>query len=1680
MDILSSAKAWKWQVVFHFFLCSLGWASGQLRYSIFEESDPGTFVGNIAQDLGLNLGDISKRRLHFGSDGSRRHFAINKANADLNVNERIDREGLCGSSLHCILNNQVIAENPLELFNLEIEILDINDNAPFFSNANRVLNITELVTSPGTRFPLEIAKDLDVGINGISQYRLNPNPHFSLAVKNRKDGILIPQLVLEKALDREENPEHILTLTAIDGGEQPKSGSSLITVIVLDINDNAPVFDQHNYKVSLLENPNLNQVIIVLNATDLDQGVNGEIEYSFDDHTSDSAIKLFDINQQTGAIYTKGAVDFEECNFYELSVRAKDKGVPKLEGSCVVQVEIEDANDNPPEIIFTSMSNNIPENVAIETEVGYFTVRDRDSGKNGEVKLQVAPNLPFKVKPYKNHYSLVTSESLDREKISQYNIQLTANDLGAPPLHTQLRVIINVSDVNDNHPVFSQSHYNAFIKENNEHGSLLCSVSAFDLDEGVNKELVYSIVDSQIDGSSVFSFVYINPNSGNIFAQRAFDYEHIQVFQITVRVEDSGSTKLFSSASVIIFVLDANDNAPTVLYPQYSSDVISQEKIPRSASVGYLVTKVSAVDLDSGHNAWLFYRLAEDADSSLFGISAYTGEIRTLSNLDDVDNNEKQLVILISDHGKPSLSTTVTITLNIVENILKEIPESNDFLTNSKPTSDLTLYLIVSLVAISLVSLVTFIILLAKCLKRENSNGICCSLGRPHSEHQAEQYKPTLYLNTDGTLKYMEVRMVPPEPQGQCYQTCFPPATETHDFALMKPLNFPQLQDLVNVTENSSGTNKPNEDQESEIKDMDILSSAKDWKWQVIFPFFLCSLGWASGQLHYSIFEESDTGTVVGNLARDLELNLADISKRRLHLGSDGSRRHFAINKANADLTVNERIDRESLCGSILQCVLYTQVIAENPLELFNVEIGILDINDNAPFFSNANDILNITELLASPGARFPLEIAKDLDVGINGIRQYRLNSNPYFSLSVKNRKDGTLIPQLVLEKALDREEKPEHILTLTAIDGGEQPKSGSSLITVIVLDINDNPPVFDQPNYKTSLLENPNVNQVIIELNATDLDEGLNGEIEYSFDGHTSDSALKVFDINPQTGAIYTKGVVDFEECNFYELSVRAKDKGVPKLEGSCLVQVEVEDANDNPPKIIFTSMSNNIPENAAIETAVGYFTVRDRDSGKNGEVKIEVSPNLPFKVIPYKNHYSLVTSESLDREKISLYNIQLTANDLGSPPLHIQYSVIINVSDINDNPPIFSQAHYNAFIKENNELGSLLCSVSAFDLDEGINTELVYSIVDSQIDGSSIFSLVYINPNSGNIFAQRAFDYEHIQVFQITVRVEDSGSPKLFSNASVIIFVLDANDNAPTVLYPQYSSDDISQEKIPRSASVGYLVTKISAVDLDSGHNAWLIYRLAEDADSSLFGVSAYTGEIRTLRSLDDIDNNEQQLVILISDHGKPSLSTTVTIIVNILENILKEIPKSHDFLTNSKPTSDLTLYLIVSLVAISLVSLVTFIILLAKCLKREHDCNSGICCSLGRPHSNHQAEQYKPTLYLNTDGTLKYMEVRMVPPEPQGQCYQTCFPPATEIPDFAFMKPLNFPQLQNLANESDSSSGASLTNGPNEKRAVLSSNQYFGYTSRSLMSSLSTPPSSMIHPPTLPQYTKRKLLF
>ncbi|XP_051766302.1 protocadherin gamma-C5-like isoform X7 [Ctenopharyngodon idella] len=772
----------------------------------------------------------------------------------------------------------------------------------------------------------------------------------------------------------------------------------------------------------------------------------------------------------------------------------------------------------------------------------------------------------------------------------------------------------------------------------------------------------------------------------------------------------------------------------------------------------------------------------------------------------------------------------------------------------------------------------------------------------------------------------------------------------------------------------------------------------------------------------YTIPEELQEGSAIGNIAKDLGLDVSDIANRNLRIASENSRQYFSVDSEKGELVVNSRIDRESLCPQSASCILPLQVIIENPLQLHRVEIEIQDINDNAPIFHTSDGILEIAESI-SPGDRFPLESAEDLDVGRNSLKSYSLSNNECFRLNVKTLGDGRKVPELVVDKPLDREKKSVHKLILTAVDGGEPAKSGTTLIHINVLDSNDNAPKFDLPAYKASLREGAPVGSTVLTIKATDLDEGDNGEIQYFLGVHTPEPVRKCFALKPDTGEMTVVGNIDYESAKSYRFDVSAKDKGNPELLGHSSIQIDIIDENDNPPEIILTSSPSPVPENASVGTVVALINVNDLDSDVNGRVNVNISPGVPFTLKPsFDNHYSLVTDSSLDREVNAEYNIEIVATDSGVPPLKTLKAVNVKVLDVNDNPPVFSQNSYNVYIQENNFAGVSLFSVSASDIDQDKNALLAYSVLDLSSNPAPASSYFYINSENGTIYSMSSFDYEKTKLISIAVQAKDHGSPSLSSNATVHVFILDRNDNAPAVIYPSTSMGSVSHQRMPRSAKAGHLVTKVTAVDADSGHNAWLFYRLAEATDASLFSVNLHTGEVRTKRAVSEQDDSSQRLMIEIKDNGEPIQSTTVTVDILIEDGFHEPISDYREkTIEPNKKSGKITLYLIISLASVSLLCLMTFFILLVKCARGSR---GGSSCCIRRTDSGYKNPNRNLQIQLNTDGPIKYVEVLGGDMMSQSQSFGSYLSPMSEFSDLTLVKPSSTTNFTDTLNVLDAS--------------------------------------------------------
>ncbi|NXU20747.1 PCDGK protein, partial [Pardalotus punctatus] len=584
------------------------------------------------------------------------------------VNERIDREELCGALSPCSLSFEIVVENPLELYSGTVEIQDINDNDPVFPSSQARLEISESVAA-GARFPLESAQDPDVGINSLQTYQLSANPNFALDVQTRVDGSKYAELVLEKELDREEQRELNLVLTALDGGSPPRSAHVQIHIDVVDANDNAPVFNQSTYKASVRENTPSGTLVARISAYDLDDGPNGDIVYSFSSHTPAKVRELFALDSATGELRVKGQLDYEETKLYEIYLQAKDKGAVPGVAHCKVLVEVVDVNDNAPEVTVTSVYSPVPEDAAPGTVVALLSVTDLDSHDNGQVNLK--------------------------------------------------HILVQVSDVNDNAPKSSQDSYDVYVLENNTPGIPILNVSATDPDLGRNAHLSYTLLQGDPTLGHLFS---INRENGTLYLLTSLDHEDQVEFSMMVQVQDGGFPPLATNVSVSVFVTDLNDNAPTVLYPHPNTTSTSTDVVAPGTPAGHMVTKVVAVDADAGYNAWISYTLLQATDPSLFSVGLHNGEIFTARQLREDDAPEHTLVILLKDHGEPVLSTSATVSISVAEIVKEVLTDLTDVAPANDPRRHVTFYLILAVILVSAAFFITMLSVgIFKCYKWRQS-----------------------------------------------------------------------------------------------------------------------------------------------------------------------------------------------------------------------------------------------------------------------------------------------------------------------------------------------------------------------------------------------------------------------------------------------------------------------------------------------------------------------------------------------------------------------------------------------------------------------------------------------------------------------------------------------------------------------------------------------------------------------------------------------------------------------------------------------------------------------------------------------------------------------------------------------------------------------------------------------
>ncbi|XP_044884740.1 protocadherin-12 isoform X1 [Mauremys mutica] len=746
----------------HFFLCidCQEVSPFAMQYKVLEEVPSGTVIGKLSEDFGWEERSEpveTFQQLHFPKELPVR---VGSGDGLLSTAGRLDRERLCRHNDPCLFSFDVLAAIHLALIHVEIQVLDINDHAPQFPKPELELEISESA-SLRTRIPLDRALDPDTGSNALCSYSLSPSDHFALDVISGSDGTKHAELVVVKEVDRELHSCFDLVLTAFDHGDSPKSGTTLLRVIVLDSNDNSPMFAESSLTVEIWEDALPGTILINLTATDPDQGPNGEIEYSLSKHASLEVLNMFSIEAKTGSVVLRRPLDYEENHTYEVDVQARDLGANPIPAHCKILIKVLDVNDNAPDVHIT-WAAQVPvlsEALPKDSFVALVTVSDPDSGNNGQVHCYLSQGLEhFKLKRTNRYtYMLLTNAILDRERWAEYNLMLMVQDNGNHSLAVRKHLTICISDVNDNPPLFERITYDVTIAENNVPPSYLITVKAHDADLDFNGKVSYSIQDFLVS-----DLVSIDSKTGEIFALRAFDYEQMTSLEFLVTAEDGGHPKLVSNVSVRVSLLDRNDNSPVIVQPvlvggkariivlvnpqtgclwlSLGNDSPQGTAIttmtPTLRSNVSLLFTIAARDADSGMNGALQYDILSGNDTSLFLIDPLSGQVFiNSSNASSLIGSEWEMEVLVRDQGNSPLHAKALVQLSFRNHL--------DQLTNSAQEAQMLSPSMVTVICLA-VLLGTFLLILALIVsicKREKKDNMAYNCREAEHAHRHQQLK---------------------------------------------------------------------------------------------------------------------------------------------------------------------------------------------------------------------------------------------------------------------------------------------------------------------------------------------------------------------------------------------------------------------------------------------------------------------------------------------------------------------------------------------------------------------------------------------------------------------------------------------------------------------------------------------------------------------------------------------------------------------------------------------------------------------------------------------------------------------------------------------------------------------------------------------------------------------------
>ncbi|XP_059674194.1 protocadherin-23, partial [Gavia stellata] len=1435
-------------------------------------------------------------------------FHIDPRTGQICVSQDIDREG--DPTTYDLLVKATDGGGLSAQAFVRIEIEDINDNLPVFEQAVYVTSISSH-TQPGTEIINVVATDRDSGIYGVVTYELVPGEFSSFFTVDASTGIIY----LISALGHLARSALFLTVSARDGGGLPSATNAAVTVNILQTTSAPAVFERSRYTFSVPEDAPEDSLIGTVKAREPPNSLE-VVSYRI---SSGDPHGRFSIDPQFGIIRIKKQLDHETQSVMVLTVQSQLGNSP-VYSSTQVNISVIDINDNPPVFLTKSDKVTISHTQPPGSAVYIAHAEDKDSGLNGAIKYSIASKQSnaFSIDPSLGVVNLTRTVFADKQQ--EYTLHIAAEDCGSPPLTSLLMLTVIIEEQKMSRTlVFQNLVYQVEISEATSPGARILQVQAHSLDpHSVTFKLMYSLEPST--DSVAFG---ISSDTGWIYLRKHLDYECAQIisFRVLVSTSEDENFRQNASTSVIVNVLDENDNSPIFMRESYFFEM-EENPIPRG-----VVGTITAVDKDSGRNGQLSYFLL--SDGKYFKMNSNTGEIINWVALDREKQAHHQLTVLVTDHGSPRLNATTAVYIAV-----RDLNDNEPLFPQVAPGQELHLKVLEGQPSGTLITTV-----FAKDFDSGNNGVVLYSIESEEDIGYFQIDAVSGELRTTRSLSHAErpdYRMMVtardqgmPSLQGHAavYIQVNPLPNRRSVFSqdfkhFVVPENFKPAQVLSSLKwpDNHLTANrklhfsiaKDDDDIHFEIDSStgDLLLSkeldyetASHFLLQVIIKDYnnnppqnntvFLSIDVEDQNDHSPYFQDDfvvigiDENVPVGTLVYTFNAKDGDggfqNSKIQYFLEINNMDENpFLIHPSHGTLTTAFPLDREITRSVILTVSAADQAInlTDRRLDSLAVKIVILDINDNSPSFTS----LPLSYVMEDVEVGFLVHriIAKDPDEGRNGQVTYHILSGNENKAFVLDKITGLL----TTAQLLDREIQERYSLTVMALDDGSPALSATQVLTIIVLDVNDETPIFLKQLYETAVYENQNPGEFVIKVEAVDKDAGLNSLLQYEI---LPGSGYEKFKMNSDSGELVTTASLDRETQEVFSIKVLVRDSGTPSLSSTVTIICTVLDENDHSPTFLLPTSEICIPENQ--QPSVIYITQAvDMDAGNNGALRYKIIGGNVGEYFTLNNTSGkLLVTRSLDREDVSNFTLVIECRDLGSPSRSSTAQLYLTVLDENDHNPLFAKTQYQISVREDLEEGSAILDLFASDEDDGLNGEVTYSLVDDTFGAFAIDSV------TGTIVTTKALDRETKSQYTFRAVASDSSThlPRS-TTVSVVVHVDDVNDNDPVFL------QNPIRAFVPAETPVNETVATVRVEDVDLGSNGAVVFSLL--IAKPVFQIDTKTGDIILQEPLASEDFSTQ-LLVTASDQGLSPRTATAMVII-FTEEQEEEISFSHSLYEASVP--------------------------------------------------------------------------------------------------------------------------------------------------------------------------------